>query len=60
MGYYIDGQLAGSWGQGHRFYLNGPFFTPADGTNFMPWAFYALWAVALTGAILATANLFWL
>jgi len=22
---YIDGQLAGSWGQGHRFYLNGPF-----------------------------------
>jgi gluconate 2-dehydrogenase gamma chain len=30
VGYYIDGQLAGSWGQGHRFYLNGPFFTPAD------------------------------
>ncbi|MDX6452977.1 MAG: gluconate 2-dehydrogenase gamma chain [Gaiellaceae bacterium] len=28
--YYIDGQLAGSWGQGHRFYLNGPFFAPAD------------------------------
>jgi gluconate 2-dehydrogenase gamma chain len=27
---YIDGQLAGSWGQGHRFYLNGPFFQPAD------------------------------
>jgi gluconate 2-dehydrogenase gamma chain len=25
---YIDGQLAGSWGQGHRFYLNGPFFQP--------------------------------
>jgi len=22
---YIDGQLAGSWGQGHRSYLNGPF-----------------------------------
>ncbi len=30
VGYYIDGQLAGSWGQGHRFYLNGPFFTPTD------------------------------
>jgi gluconate 2-dehydrogenase gamma chain len=30
VGYYIDGQLAGSWGQGHRFYLNGPFFVPAD------------------------------
>ena len=30
VGYYIDGQLAGSWGQGHRFYLNGPFFTPPD------------------------------
>lgn len=30
VGHYIDGQLAGSWGQGHRFYLNGPFFTPAD------------------------------
>jgi len=30
VGYYIDGQLAGSWGQGHRFYLNGPFFTAAD------------------------------
>ena len=30
VGFYIDGQLAGSWGQGHRFYLNGPFFTPAD------------------------------
>lgn len=30
VGYYIDGQLAGSWGQGNRFYLNGPFFTPAD------------------------------
>jgi gluconate 2-dehydrogenase gamma chain len=30
VGYYIDGQLAGSWGQGHRFYLNGPFFQPAD------------------------------
>jgi gluconate 2-dehydrogenase gamma chain len=27
---YIDGQLSGSWGQGHRFYLNGPFFTPTD------------------------------
>lgn len=27
---YIDGQLAGSWGQGHRFYLNGPFFQPPD------------------------------
>jgi gluconate 2-dehydrogenase gamma chain len=26
VGNYIDGQLAGSWGQGHRFYLNGPFF----------------------------------
>lgn len=25
---YIDGQLAGSWGQGHRLYLNGPFFQP--------------------------------
>jgi gluconate 2-dehydrogenase gamma chain len=30
VGFYIDGQLAGSWGQGHRFYLNGPFFLPAD------------------------------
>ncbi|HZO98186.1 MAG TPA: gluconate 2-dehydrogenase subunit 3 family protein [Gaiellaceae bacterium] len=30
VGYYIDGQLAGSWGQGHRLYLNGPFFQPAD------------------------------
>jgi gluconate 2-dehydrogenase gamma chain len=30
VGYYVDGQLAGSWGQGHRFYLNGPFFAPAD------------------------------
>jgi gluconate 2-dehydrogenase gamma chain len=30
VGYYIDGQLAGGWGQGHRFYLNGPFFTPTD------------------------------
>jgi len=28
VGYYIDGQLAGSWGQGHRMYLNGPFFVP--------------------------------
>jgi gluconate 2-dehydrogenase gamma chain len=30
VGYYVDGQLAGSWGQGHRFYLNGPFYTPPD------------------------------
>jgi gluconate 2-dehydrogenase gamma chain len=30
VGHYIDGQLAGGWGQGHRFYLNGPFFVPAD------------------------------
>jgi gluconate 2-dehydrogenase gamma chain len=30
VGYYIDGQLASGWGQGHRFYLNGPFFPPAD------------------------------
>lgn len=30
VGYYIDGQLAGSWGQGHRFYLNGPFYPPVD------------------------------
>ncbi len=30
VGYYIDGQLSGSWGQGHRFYLNGPFFQPTD------------------------------
>jgi gluconate 2-dehydrogenase gamma chain len=30
VGNYIDGQLAGSWGQGHRFYLNGPFFSPVD------------------------------
>jgi gluconate 2-dehydrogenase gamma chain len=30
VGYYIDGQLAGSWGQGHRFYLNGPFYPPPD------------------------------
>jgi gluconate 2-dehydrogenase gamma chain len=28
VGQYIDGQLAGSWGQGHRLYLNGPFFQP--------------------------------
>ena len=27
---YIDGQLSGSWGQGHRMYLNGPFFEPPD------------------------------
>jgi gluconate 2-dehydrogenase gamma chain len=30
VGHYIDGQLSGFWGQGHRFYLNGPFFTPTD------------------------------
>jgi gluconate 2-dehydrogenase gamma chain len=30
VGYYVDGQLSGHWGQGHRFYLNGPFFTPTD------------------------------
>jgi gluconate 2-dehydrogenase gamma chain len=30
VGYYIDGQLASGWGKGHRFYLNGPFFTAAD------------------------------
>ncbi len=30
VGYYIDGQLAGSWGKGHRFYLNGPFYVPVD------------------------------
>jgi gluconate 2-dehydrogenase gamma chain len=30
VGTYLDGQLAGSWGQGHRMYLNGPFFEPAD------------------------------
>lgn len=30
VGYYIDGQLSGSWGAGNRFYLNGPFYTPAD------------------------------
>src|SRR3954470_10421023 len=30
VGYYIDGQLSGAWGQGHRMFLNGPFFTPAD------------------------------
>ena len=30
VGYYIDAQLAGGWGQGHRFYLNGPFFVPVD------------------------------
>jgi gluconate 2-dehydrogenase gamma chain len=30
VGYYIDGQLSGFWGQGHRFYLNGPFLTPSD------------------------------
>lgn len=30
VGRYIDGQLAGSWGQGHRLYLNGPFLTPQD------------------------------
>jgi gluconate 2-dehydrogenase gamma chain len=28
VGHYIDGQLAGSWGQGHRLYRNGPFFAP--------------------------------
>jgi gluconate 2-dehydrogenase gamma chain len=30
VGYYIDGQLSAGWGKGHRFYLNGPFFTAAD------------------------------
>jgi gluconate 2-dehydrogenase gamma chain len=30
VGHYIDGQLAGSWGQGQRMYLDGPFFQPAD------------------------------
>ena len=30
VGYYIDGQLAGSWGKGQRFYLNGPFYVPVD------------------------------
>ena len=30
VGYYLDGQLSGFWGQGHRFYLNGPFFVPTD------------------------------
>jgi len=30
VGYYIDGQLSGGWGQGHRFYLNGPFYPAAD------------------------------
>jgi gluconate 2-dehydrogenase gamma chain len=30
VGYYIDGQLAGSWGKGHRFYLNGPFYAATD------------------------------
>lgn len=30
VGYYIDGQLAGSWGKGHRFYLNGPFYPTVD------------------------------
>jgi gluconate 2-dehydrogenase gamma chain len=30
VGHYIDGQLAGGWGQGHRFYLNGPFYQPTD------------------------------
>lgn len=30
VGYYIDGQLSGSWGKGNRFYLNGPFYQPAD------------------------------
>jgi gluconate 2-dehydrogenase gamma chain len=30
VGNYIDGQLSGSWGQGTRFYLNGPFFQPPD------------------------------
>jgi len=30
VGNYIDGQLSGSWGQGNRMYLNGPFFQPAD------------------------------
>jgi gluconate 2-dehydrogenase gamma chain len=28
--HYIDGQLASGWGQGHRTYFNGPFFTPVD------------------------------
>jgi gluconate 2-dehydrogenase gamma chain len=27
VGHYIDGQLAGGYGQGHRTYFNGPFFT---------------------------------
>ena len=30
VGYYIDGQLAGSWGKGHRFYLNGPVLSAVD------------------------------
>ncbi len=30
VGYYIDGQLASGWGQGHRTYMNGPFFVPTD------------------------------
>jgi gluconate 2-dehydrogenase gamma chain len=30
VGHYVDGQLAGGWGLGHRFYMQGPFFQPAD------------------------------
>jgi gluconate 2-dehydrogenase gamma chain len=30
VGYYIDGQLAGGWGMGQRFYMQGPFLQPAD------------------------------
>jgi gluconate 2-dehydrogenase gamma chain len=30
VGFYIDGQLAGSWGTGDRMYMSGPFFAPVD------------------------------
>jgi gluconate 2-dehydrogenase gamma chain len=28
--FYIDGQLAGPWGYGDRWYMQGPFFAPVD------------------------------
>jgi gluconate 2-dehydrogenase gamma chain len=28
--FYIDGQLAGGWGSGDRWYMQGPFLQPAD------------------------------
>ncbi len=30
VGFYIDGQLAGAWGTGDRWYMQGPFLQPLD------------------------------